>query len=91
LRPSFPLLLANTFEWLDDHQPASAGLAGSRRIDPAESDTTRPPALVLGGRPQPAWNVPAPVRRRPWGTLALLAALALSLVEWGTHHRRWTV
>jgi hypothetical protein len=90
LRPSFPLLLANSFDWLDDRAPA-AGLAGSRRIDPAEADTTRAPTLSLAGRPQPAWTVPSPVRRRPWGTMALLAALALSLVEWGTHHRRWTV
>jgi Ca-activated chloride channel family protein len=91
LRPSFPLLLANSFDWLDDRPAPGATAAGSRRADAAESDTTRAPALSLGGRPLPAWTVPAPVRRRPWGTLALVAALALSLVEWGTHHRRWTV
>jgi len=90
LRPSFPLLLANAFDWLDDRGRAAA-TADSRRIDAAESDTTRAPALALAGRPLPAWTVPAPARQRPWGTVALLLALALSLVEWGTHHRRWTV
>ena len=90
LRPSFPLLLANMFDWLDDRHEPDPSPAGSARIDPVESDTTRPPALTLG-RPLEPWRVPPPARRWPWGTLALLAALALSLVEWGTHHRRWTV
>ena len=60
-------------------------------IDAVESDTTRPPSLTLSGRRLEPWSVPGPSRRRPWATVALLAALALSLVEWATHHRRWTV
>lgn len=90
LRPSFPLLLANVFEWLDE-RAAPAGTASARRAAVAESDTSRPAALALDGRPLAPWPVPAPAHRAPWGTLALLAALALSLVEWATHHRRWTV
>jgi hypothetical protein len=91
LRPSFPLLLANTFDWLDDRRPEGTARAAGPRLDPLESDTTRAPALVLAGRPLEPWTVPPPARRPPWGTVALLAALALSLIEWGTHHRRWTV
>jgi hypothetical protein len=90
LRPSFPLLLANAFDWLDGKPPGSA-TAAAEGLDPRESDTTRAPALTLAGQPQRPWSVPPPARHRPWGTLALLAALALSLVEWVTHQRRWTV
>jgi hypothetical protein len=90
LRPGFPLLLANAFEWLDG--PEAAGhTADTRRAAVEESDTSRAPALVLDGAPRPPWPVPPPARRPPWATLALVVALALSLVEWATHHRRWTV
>jgi len=91
LRPSFPLLLANAFDWLDDRPTTGAARTAGSRLDPLESDTTRTPALALAGRPLPPWTVPPPARRPPWGTLALIAALVLSLVEWATHHRRWTV
>jgi hypothetical protein len=92
LRPSFPLLLANAFDWLDDRGGrASAERAASAGLDPQESDTSRAPALALGSRPVAAWTVPGPARGQPWGLLALVAALALSLLEWTTHHRRWTV
>jgi hypothetical protein len=90
LRPSFPLLLANVFDWLDERR-AEATSAGGEAIDASESDTTRPPSLTLSGQAVAPWTVPAPARGRPWGTLALFAALALSLLEWATHHRRWTV
>jgi hypothetical protein len=90
LRPSFPLLLANVFDWLDQRRVASTTTA-TEAVDAREADTTQAPALVLWGRAQEAWPIPSPARRRPWGTLALLAALALSMVEWATHHRRWTI
>jgi Ca-activated chloride channel family protein len=90
LRPSFPLLLANAFDWLDG-KPTGSTTAAVEGLDPRESDTARAPALILAGQPQRPWSVPLPARGRPWGTLALLAALALSLVEWATHQRRWTV
>jgi Ca-activated chloride channel homolog len=150
LRPTFPLLLANTFEWLDSRVadapgayrtgsvaqlPAATGAtvativgprgetfqrsatagtidvplsrsgfydvatapAGERRtlaanlFDPSESDTRLGDKLVLGGRTIAPWQPPAPSRRRPWAVVALLAAFGLSLVEWASHHRRWTV
>jgi hypothetical protein len=150
LRPTFPLLLANAFEWLDPRLaeaaaayrtgsmaelPAASGATvavivgprgetirrnatagtievpvarsgfyqvstapgGERRtlaanlFDPVESDTRSGTTLVLGGRTLQPWEPPAPARRRPWAVLALLMAFGLSLVEWASHHRRWTV
>jgi hypothetical protein len=148
LRPMFPLLLANTLEWLDDRtseavsaqrtgqvaripiagadgtvvvrgprgetsRAASVGgsvelalpwqgfyhlssSGGSRVIaanlaDPTESDLSRVPSLALGGRTLQPWTPPPPTRRTPWALMAVVAALALSLFEWGSHHRRWTV
>jgi hypothetical protein len=144
----FPLLLANTLEWLDDRtsEAASAqrtGLVaripiagadgtvvvrgprgetsrvaavggavelalpwqgfyhvsssgGSRVIaanlaDPTESDVSVAPSFAAGGRTLAPWTPPPPARRRPWALIAVVAALALSLFEWGSHHRRWTV
>jgi hypothetical protein len=150
LRPSFPLLLANAFEWLDARPgetrgpertggqarvalqsgatqatvigpdgvvsraaPSGGGIdlplprSGFYRVRPTppgmpsvlaanlfdatESDTRAAPALVLGGGPVPPWTVPRPSRRLPLTTLAVIAAVALSLTEWLSHHRRWTV
>jgi Ca-activated chloride channel homolog len=150
LRPSFPLLLANAFEWLDARASSSRGAertggmarvplprgtamatvrgpsgevarvpaagdavdfplprSGFYRVDPAapgapsvvaanlfdaaESDTRLSPILILGGRTLPPWSPPPPARRLPWSILALLAAAMLSLAEWLSHHRRWTV
>jgi Ca-activated chloride channel family protein len=145
LRPSFPLLLANAFEWLDArpsetrgpertgataHVAVASGAAtvvgpggkvmrvaaaagmvdvplprsGFYRVqsgtppvlaanlfDASESDTRPAPALLLGGRALFAWSPPRSTRHYPFTTLALLAALALSLAEWLSHHRRWTV
>jgi hypothetical protein len=104
LRPSFPLLLANTFEWLDSRsagratrrggadtaQAAGAG-GGGEPFDATESDLRQPPALLLDGRPVAPWQPPRPARPPFSATVALILALALSLVEWASHHGRWTV
>jgi hypothetical protein len=59
--------------------------------DATESDTTPARTLVLGGRTLPPPDPPAHRQRRPLWALALMAALALSLFEWWSYHRRWTV
>lgn len=59
--------------------------------DPVESDTTPAPALVLGGKTLSATDPPVGGRRAEIWTRALIAALALSLFEWWSYHRRWTV
>jgi hypothetical protein len=157
LRPSFPLLLANAFEWLDTRPSettgsektgtvARVGIAqGSRAtvvgpdgettvlaaaggavdvplprsgfyrvqagapvdqsgtlggsptflaanlFDASESDTRTAAALTVAGRSQAPWTPPPPRHRQPLSTVALIAALALSLGEWLSHHRRWTI
>jgi Ca-activated chloride channel family protein len=59
--------------------------------DPIESDTTPAATLELGGRSLPPPDAPARRPRRELWWLALVAAAALSLGEWWTYHRRWTV
>jgi hypothetical protein len=59
--------------------------------DAVESDTAPPPALVLGGRTLAAPDPPARRTRREIWIGVLLAAFALSLLEWRSYHRRWTV
>jgi hypothetical protein len=144
LRPTFPLLLANAFEWLDTRAaeettsartgqvvrlpvPARAvvvrgpgalasrqstldgvveltlphqglyrvtgtdGRGGERLVvanlsDANESDTRARPRLSA-----PELTIPRRSQSRPWAVWALMAAAALSLCEWWSHHRRWTV
>lgn len=58
--------------------------------DAGESDLRPPPALTIGGRAVETWAEP-PARRHDLVLLALVLAAALSLVEWWSYHRRWTV
>jgi hypothetical protein len=74
----------------------AGGAAGATALaanlgDPTESDTTPARPLVLGGRTLAAPDAPAPGRRRELWIAALIAAVALSLGEWWSYHRRWTV
>jgi hypothetical protein len=59
--------------------------------DATESDTAPARQLVLAGRTLAAPDPPAPGRQRELWLLALVAAAALSLCEWWSYHRRWTV
>jgi von Willebrand factor type A domain/Aerotolerance regulator N-terminal len=59
--------------------------------DAVESDTAPAPALTLGGRLLPVPDPPQPGQRRPYWAWALTAAAALTLFEWWSYHRRWTV
>jgi hypothetical protein len=59
--------------------------------DAVESDTTPARALVLGGRTLAPPDPPARGARRELWALALIAGVALSLFEWWSYHRRWTV
>jgi hypothetical protein len=75
---------------------AAAGAAGATTLaanlgDATESDTTPAATLDLGGRTPPPPDPPARRPRREIWWLALVAAAALSLGEWWTYHRRWTV
>jgi Ca-activated chloride channel family protein len=72
-------------------EPSVAGLVAANLFDAAESDTRMAPSCTVGGRPLPPWQPPPPSRRPPWPTVALILAALLSLAEWATHHRRWTV
>jgi len=70
--------------------PAADSWIAANLADPNESDIT-PRALVIAGRtaPPPDLGGPGP-RRRLWALL-LVAAIALSLFEWVSYQRRWTV
>jgi von Willebrand factor type A domain/Aerotolerance regulator N-terminal len=59
--------------------------------DAVESDTTPAAHLIVGGKTLPPPDPPRRHARRPIWWWALLAAAALSLTEWWTYHRRWTV
>ncbi|HVR61191.1 MAG TPA: VWA domain-containing protein [Polyangia bacterium] len=59
--------------------------------DPVESDTAPARTLALGGRTLPAPDAPRPGQRRAYWAWALMAAAALTLFEWCSYHRRWTV
>jgi hypothetical protein len=59
--------------------------------DPIESDTTPAKTLVLRDRVLAPPDPPTRRGRRELWWLALVAAAALSLGEWWTYHRRWTV
>ena len=56
-----------------------------------ESDTTPAAKPAFGGHPLAPPDPPAPRPRRELWWLALVAAAALSLTEWWSYHRRWTV
>jgi hypothetical protein len=66
-------------------------MVAANLADPAESAVRPRPELVIGGRKleAPPTFVPS-VSRAVWMWFAL-GALLLSLVEWGTYHRRITV
>jgi hypothetical protein len=59
--------------------------------DTVESDTAPAATLDLGGHLLAPPDPPAPRPRRELWRLALVAAVALSLGEWWSYHRRWTV
>jgi hypothetical protein len=59
--------------------------------DPTESDLTPAAHLTIAGHTLPPPDPPVRRPRRPIWWWALIAAAALSLAEWWTYHRRWTV
>jgi Ca-activated chloride channel family protein len=72
-------------------EPSGDGLLAANLFDGAESDTRMTPSCAVGGQSVPPWRAPRPNRHQSWPTLALVLAAVLSLAEWATHHRRWTV
>ncbi len=146
LRPIFPLLLANAFEWLDTRAAEETTAARTGQVvripvpgravavrgpngsasrhgtidgfvelalpeqglyrisavddggrsaerlvvanlaDATESDTRARPGLAAT-----EVTLPGRSRAQSWALWALLATAALSLCEWWSHHRRWTV
>ncbi|HXI54712.1 MAG TPA: VWA domain-containing protein [Polyangia bacterium] len=65
--------------------------------DAIESDTAPVPRLSLGGRLLPLVDQSQSAtptrggRHRSYGSWALMVAAALTLFEWWSYHRRWTV
>jgi len=59
--------------------------------DPTEADTTPAEHLTVAGRTLQPPDPPVRRPRRPIWWWAIVAAAALSLGEWWTYHRRWTV
>lgn len=59
--------------------------------DASESDTAPASKLIIAGNAAPPPDPPVHRPRRPIWWWAILAAVALSLSEWWTYHRRWTV
>jgi len=59
--------------------------------DATESDTAPAAKLVVAGQTLRPPDPPVRRARRPIWWWALIAAAALSLAEWWTYHRRWTV
>ena len=76
-----------------DGRPTTPVTYAANLNDETESDTAPMQTLVLGGR---TWAAPDPARPGPgpggaaWAW-ALLASAALTLFEWWSYHRRWTV
>ena len=59
--------------------------------DPTEADLTPAAHLIIAGKTLQPPDPPVRRPRRPIWWWALIAAAALSLAEWWTYHRRWTV
>ncbi|HET6284892.1 MAG TPA: VWA domain-containing protein [Polyangia bacterium] len=59
--------------------------------DAVESDTEPVKNLTLGGRALAPPDPPRKGPRRALWMMALVAAVALTLFEWCSYHRRWTV
>ncbi|HEY2900556.1 MAG TPA: VWA domain-containing protein [Polyangia bacterium] len=74
----------------DGHATAPVLFAANLN-DAVESDTTPVSTLTLGGRWWPAPDSPRRRPQRPYWAWALMAAAALTLFEWASYHRRWTV
>ena len=70
--------------------PSSRTLAANL-ADATESDTTPASKLVIAGHMLAPPDPPVHRPRRAIWWWAILAAVALSLGEWWTYHRRWTV
>jgi hypothetical protein len=71
---------------IDSRQAVPANLS-----DAVESDTEPVKNLTLGGRALAPPDPPRKGPRYPLWMIALVAALALTLFEWWSYHRRWTV
>jgi len=73
-------------DFMDSRQAVPANLS-----DAVESDTEPVKNLTLGGRALAPPDPPRKGPRYPLWVIALVAAVALTLFEWWSYHRRWTV
>jgi hypothetical protein len=87
-----PLPRSGHYRVIPEGEPSAAFTIAANTFDEAESDTARPPPAgfvrIAGAAPA---RPGSPARRLGLGGMALLGAAALLLLEWWTHHRRWTV
>lgn len=73
------------------HRVSGGRVLAANVVEAGESDLREAPRWTHAGRTQAAWTTPPAARRTSWGRLALVVALLLSLVEWWSYHRRWTI
>ena len=86
------LLLAALGLMLAFVNPLAAALTLAANLaDIVESDTRARTGAVTAGLSMASWSPAQPRRVRAFALWAALAAFALSLCEWWSYHRRWTV
>ncbi len=86
-----PLAQQGFYRVVAEGARGAVSVLGANLASAVESDTRRPARLDVAGRPVATWEPPPRTTRADFATFALAVAAALSLFEWWSHQRRWTV